>query len=132
MLLKIYGLTLCIFFAIDLIWLTLIAKNFYAKHIGILLRPDVNWTAAIIFYLLFIVGLVLFVIKPSIDMQSWKNALTMGALFGLITYATFDLTNLALLKNWSLLVTIVDLCWGAFIAATVSTISYLIAIKYVV
>jgi uncharacterized membrane protein len=132
MLLKIYGITLCIFFAIDLVWLTLIAKNFYNKHIGFMLRPDVNWTAAIIFYLLFILGLVLFVIKPSLDMQSWKNALVMGALFGLITYATFDLTNLALIKDWSLLVTIVDLCWGAFIASAVSTISYLITTKYLI
>jgi uncharacterized membrane protein len=129
MLLKIYGITLCIFFAIDLVWLTLIAKNFYNKHIGFMLRPDVNWTAAIIFYLLFILG---FVIKPSLDMQSWKNALVMGALFGLITYATFDLTNLALIKDWSLLVTIVDLCWGAFIASAVSTISYLITTKYLI
>ncbi|MBS4043410.1 MAG: DUF2177 family protein [Chitinophagaceae bacterium] len=129
MFLKLYGIALIIFFAIDMLWLGFIAKNFYKEQIGFLMKENVNWTAAIIFYLLFIVGLVLFVIKPSIELESWKHALFMGALFGFITYATYDLTNLATLKDWPLLVTIIDLIWGAFIAASVSVITFFIANK---
>jgi uncharacterized membrane protein len=123
MFLKLYAIALPIFFAIDMVWLGLIAKNFYNKHIGFLMRPDINWLAAIIFYLLFIVGLVIFVIAPAVEKNSWTHALLFGALFGLITYATYDLTNLATVKNWPLLVTVVDLGWGAFLAGAVSTIN---------
>lgn len=129
MFIKIYLITLPIFFAIDMLWLGLVAKNFYAKHIGFLMRTDVNWAPALAFYLLFMVGLVLFVISPALQSNSWSHALLYGALFGLITYATYDLTNLATIKNWPLLVTIVDLVWGTVLGATVSTISYFISSK---
>ena len=88
---------------------------------------DVNWFAAIIFYLLFIAGLIAFVISPAIEKHSWLHALLFGALFGLITYATYDLTNLATIKDWPLLVTVVDLIWGSTLAALVSVITYIIA-----
>jgi len=127
MFIKLYFIALPVFFVIDMVWLGLIAKSFYAKHIGYLMKPDINWTAAILFYLLFIVGLVLFVIIPAIEKGSWVHSLLFGALFGLITYATYDLTNLATLKDWPLLVTIVDLAWGAVLAASVSIITYFIA-----
>jgi len=129
MFIKLYAIALPVFFAIDMIWLGLIAKGFYAKQIGSLLKPDVNWTAAIVFYLLFIVGLVVFVITPAVEKNSWMHALLFGALFGLVCYATYDLTNLALTKDWPLLVTIVDLAWGALLAASVSVITYFIASK---
>jgi len=129
MFIKLYAIALPVFFAIDMIWLGLIAKGFYAKQIGSLLKPDVNWTAAIVFYLLFIVGLVVFVITPAVEKNSWIHALLFGALFGLVCYATYDLTNLALAKDWPLLVTIVDLAWGALLAASVSVITYFIASK---
>ena len=93
------------------------------------MKSDINWTAAIIFYLLFIVGLVLFVIAPALEKHSWRHALLFGALFGLVTYATYDLTNLATLKDWPVLVTLVDLTWGAALAASVSTVTYFIARK---
>jgi uncharacterized membrane protein len=127
MFLKLYGIALPVFFAIDMIWLGFVAKSFYAQQIGFLMKPDINWTAAIIFYLLFIVGLVIFVISPAIEKSSWLSALFSGALFGLITYATYDLTNLATLKDWPLLVTAVDLIWGTVLAASVSVITYFIA-----
>jgi uncharacterized membrane protein len=127
--LKIYLIALPVFFLIDMLWLGLVAKEFYAKQIGFLLKPDVNWTAAIIFYLLFIAGLVVFVIEPAVTRQSWVSALTLGAFFGLITYATYDLTNLATLKDWPIMVTLVDLLWGTFLGASVSVITYFIAIK---
>lgn len=132
MFIKLYLIALPIFLAIDMIWLGLIAKNFYREQIGFLMKTDINWTAAIVFYLLFITGLVLFVIMPAVKSNSWSYALLFGALFGLVTYATYDLTNLALTKDWPLLVTIVDLIWGSFIAASVSVITYFVAIKYFV
>lgn len=124
---KLYAIALPVFFAIDMIWLGLIAKNFYRQQIGFLMKGDVNWLAAIAFYLLFIVGLVLFVIMPAIEKGSWTHAVLFGALFGLITYATYDLTNLATVKDWPLLVTVVDLVWGAVLAASVSTATFFIA-----
>lgn len=129
MFLKLYLIALPVFFSIDMLWLGLIAKNLYAKQIGFLMKSNINWTAAIIFYLLFIVGLVLFVIAPAVEKNSWLHALLFGALFGFITYATYDLTNLATLKDWPLLITIVDLAWGATLGAIVSVATYLIADK---
>ena len=113
----------------DMIWLGLVAKNFYAKHIGFLMKTDINWIAAIIFYLIFIVGLIVFVIMPALEKNSWVTALLLGALFGLISYATYDLTNLATIKDWPLLITIIDLIWGSVLAASVSVTSFLIASK---
>lgn len=129
MFIKVYLVALPVFFAIDMIWLGLVAKNFYRDQIGFLLKPDVNWPAAILFYLLFIVGLVLFVINPALEKGSWVHAVAFGALFGLISYATYDLTNLATMKDWPLLVTVVDLAWGATLAASVSTVTYFIVTK---
>jgi uncharacterized membrane protein len=129
MFIKLYFITLPIFLVIDMIWLGLIAKNLYAKYIGFLMKTNVNWTAAIIFYLLFIVGLIVFVITPALEKNSWVVALLMGALFGLITYATYDLTNLATIKNWPVIITIIDLIWGTVLAASVSVISFFIASK---
>lgn len=129
MFIKLYVIALSVFLAIDMTWLGLVAKNFYAKQIGFLMKTDINWIAAIIFYLLFIVGLVIFVISPSIEKNSWTSALLFGILFGVITYATYDLTNLATIKNWPVLITIVDLIWGAILSASVSLITYLIAKK---
>jgi uncharacterized membrane protein len=127
MFVKLYSIALPVFFLLDMLWLGLVAKSFYATQIGDLMKADINWTAAILFYLLFIVGLVLFVIIPAVEKSSWVHAFLFGALFGLITYATYDLTNLATVKDWPLLVTVVDLAWGAVLAASVSTITFFIA-----
>ncbi len=129
MFLKLYLIALPLFFGLDMIWLGLVAKNFYAKQIGFLMKSNINWPAAIIFYLLFIFGLVMFVISPAVQKNSWLHAVLFGALFGLITYATYDLTNLATLKDWPLLVTVIDLIWGSVLAASVSVGAYLIASK---
>lgn len=112
-----------------MVWLGLIANNFYKKHIGFLMADEVNWIAALIFYLLFIAGLVVFVISPALQKNSLLTALLLGALFGLITYATYDLTNLATIKNWPLLVTVIDLLWGMTLSASVSIVTFLIAKK---
>ena len=129
MFLKLFAIALPVFFAIDMVWLGFVAKDFYAKQIGGLMKPNINWTAAIIFYLIFIAGLVVFVIMPAVVKNSWSHAVLMGALFGFVCYATYDLTNLAVAKDWPVFVTIIDLIWGAVLAASVSVITYLIATK---
>jgi uncharacterized membrane protein len=123
---KLYGITFIIFFAIDLFWLGVVAKNIYKQYLGELMSPTVNWVAAIIFYLLFIGGLVFFVLMPAVDAGSIGKALLYGALFGLITYATYDLTNLATLKGWPIEITLIDLAWGTFLGASTSTLAYLV------
>jgi uncharacterized membrane protein len=127
---KLFFIALPVFFAIDIVWLVAVAKNFYKEQIGFLMKPDINWFAAIIFYLLFITGLIIFVITPAMVRQSWIHALLYGALFGLVTYATYDLTNLATVKDWPILVTVVDLVWGSLLAGSVSVITYLIANRF--
>lgn len=129
MFIKTYLVAVAVFFVIDMIWLGLVAKNFYSKQIGFLMKSDINWVAAIIFYFLFVFGLVVFVVNPALDKHSLSTAILLGALFGLITYATYDLTNLATIKDWPLLVTIVDLIWGTALASSVSGITYLIVNK---
>lgn len=129
MFLILYAIALPVFFAIDMLWLGLVAKKFYSNQIGFIMKSNINWTAAIIFYLIFIAGLVVFVISPALEKESWLHAVLLGALFGFITYATYDLTNLATLKDWPMLVTVVDLVWGTILAASVSTITYFIANK---
>jgi len=129
MFIKLFIIALPVFFIIDMVWLVLVAKKFYQEQIGFLMKPDINWFAAIIFYLLFIAGLIIFVISPAVEKHSWVHALIFGALFGLITYATYDLTNLATLKDWPLVVTVVDLIWGTVLASSISMITYFIANK---
>lgn len=124
--LLIFGVAFAIFFAIDILWLGLIAKNMYSKHLGFIMAPKVKWVAAIIFYILFVIGLVFFVINPAIAKGSWSYALLAGVFFGFITYATYDLTNLATLKDWPLVITIIDLAWGSFLGGTVSVLTFLI------
>ena len=126
MYLKIFGVALVFFFAIDLLWLGLIAKNMYAKHLGFIMAPKVKWVAAIIFYVLFVIALAFFVIHPAIEKQSWSYALLVGMFFGFITYATYDLTNLATLQDWPIFITIVDLAWGSFLGGAVSILTFLI------
>jgi uncharacterized membrane protein len=121
-----YLITLAIFFLIDMAWLGLAAKNFYRRQLGEMLSPKVNWTAAVLFYLLFIAGLLLFVIAPALAQGGMLQALWQGAFFGLIAYATYDLSNLATLKNWPLPVTAVDLVWGAVLGGAVSFCATLI------
>jgi uncharacterized membrane protein len=89
------------------------------------MSDSVNWAAAIIFYLLFIVGLVYFAILPAVNDGEWLRALALGAFFGFITYATYDLTNLATLKDWPIQITLIDLAWGTFLGASISTLTYL-------
>lgn len=122
---KVYLAALVGFLAIDMVWLGIVARGFYRKHLGFLLTDQPNWWAAAVFYLLFVAGLLVFAVFPGLNANSLRKAVLLGSLFGLITYATYDLTNLATVKNWPLLVTVVDMAWGAVLAAAVSAVGYL-------
>ena len=125
--LYLYIITFVVFFAIDFIWLNFIAKNIYATKIGHLLAENPRLFPALIFYLVFIVGVIIFAVLPGYEAQNiWKTVM-LGALFGLLTYSTYDLTNLATLKNWPVSVTIIDLIWGTSISTVTSVAGYYIA-----
>jgi uncharacterized membrane protein len=125
--LKLYALTVPVFFAVDIIWLGFIAKKFYRNNLGFILSPQVNWPAAISFYLLYIAGILIFAVVPALEKESFGRALLWGCLYGFFTYATYDLTNMATIENWPLKVVIVDILWGVFLCSMVSSISFLIA-----
>ena len=121
----IYLISVPIFFIIDIIWLGLVARPFYQTYLADFLGP-VNWTAAVIFYLLFIVGLTFFATLPAVEAGQWQMALIYGLLFGFFTYATYDLTNLATLKDWPLIVVMVDIIWGSILGGSVATAAYFV------
>jgi len=123
--LKLYLVSLAAFFAIDMVWLGLVARPFYQQQLGSLMAPNPNWFVAVIFYLLFVLGLLFFVVVPGLNANSLKATLVRAALFGLITYATYDLTNLATLKDWPVLLSIVDMLWGTILSVSVSWISFI-------
>ena len=114
------------FLLIDGLWLTVVAKNFYAKHLGFLMAKTPNLLAAGLFYLIYIFAMVILVVSPGIEKGSFWSTVSSGALFGLCCYATYDLTNLATIQGWPLTVTLVDLAWGTFLSAAIAAISFLI------
>ena len=124
---KIYLSMAAVFLAFDSIWLGLVAKNFYQKYIGDLMAKNPNFVAAAIFYLIYLFGLMVLVVIPAGKAHSLVQAIGGGALFGLVCYATYDLTSQAILKNWPVTVTIVDLCWGVFVTTIVALIGYWVA-----
>lgn len=127
---KLYLTSLPVLLLVDSIWLVYVAPKFYKTHIGFLMSDKPNLIAALFFYLLFVAGLVIFVIQPGLEKQSLIHTILLGALFGLVCYATYDLTNLATVKNWPVIVTVVDLIWGTFLSATLSGIVFTIATKF--
>ena len=121
---KLYLLTVPIFFIIDLIWLGYVAKKFYRENLGFILSPDVNWPAAICFYLIYIAGILIFGVLPALEKDSLARAIVWGGLFGFFTYATYDLTNMALIKGWPFKIVVVDIAWGVFLCAVVAAASF--------
>ena len=122
--LKLYLLTIPVFFAIDLLWLGVIAKGLYQKNLAHLLSPDVNWPAAFAFYFIYIAGIIIFAVRPALVDQSLLKAVLWGALFGFFTYATYDLTNLATLKDWPIKIVFIDIAWGVVLCSLVAATSY--------
>jgi len=121
-----YAVSVPVFFIVDMIWLGVIAKGFYRNALEPLLTPNINWIAAVIFYLLFLVGVLIFALLPGMERRSLVYTIKMAALFGFIAYATYDLTNLATLRDWPLMLSIVDMIWGSFLSTSTATITYLI------
>ena len=107
-----YVSTAIVFFAIDFVWLSVMAKTVYQKEIGPLLLENFNMPVAAGFYALYVVGIVVFAVWPALNGGSWTTALILGALLGLIAYGTYDLTNLATLKGWTVRMAVIDVTWG--------------------
>ncbi|QRM57543.1 DUF2177 family protein [Sinorhizobium sp. BG8] len=126
-----YVATAIVFFGIDFVWLSKVAPEFYKSRIGDLLLDEPNFAAAGLFYLFYVAGIVYFVVAPALHGGNWMNAMVGGALLGLIAYGTYDMTNLATLKNWSLTVSLVDMLWGAMLTSLAATVGYSAGIWYV-
>lgn len=127
---KSYILTFIVFIILELFWLIILARDQYAKELGYIMKSEPNLLPAAIFGLLFVGGIVFFVINPAIDQNSWTYALFAGVFYGLITYATYTLTNLANLESWPLKVTIIDLLWGMVLGGATSIISFFILNRF--
>jgi uncharacterized membrane protein len=126
---KLYVVALVTFFVLDLVWLGVVARGFYQSQMGHLMKAAVNWPAAVAFYLVFLVGLIVLVVWPAVEQQSLARAITLGALFGLVTYAAYDLTNLATLEGFPLRVAMVDMVWGTVLCGTISAVTYLASFR---
>jgi uncharacterized membrane protein len=126
---KTYFVALGIFLALDMAWLGFAAKGFYARSMSPVVEMAVNWPAAILFYTLYVVGIVLFALRPALAAGSAGSAALWGALFGFFTYATYDLTNLATVKDWPATLVFVDILWGTFLCTAVSVGAYLVCGK---
>jgi uncharacterized membrane protein len=124
-----YGLCTIIFFAIDMLWLGFFARGFYKEKLGFILSDKVNWAAAVIFYLIYIGGILFFAVLPALREHSWSIALLNGAVLGALCYATYDLTNMATISQWPLIVVIVDIIWGIVLTGSVSLLTYVIGVK---
>lgn len=122
--LKLFALTAVVFFAIDLVWLGVVAAQFYQRHLGSLLAPQVRWVPAVLFYLVFITGVLVFAVLPGLSAGSLARALAYGAFLGFMAYATFDLTCLALFRDFPVVVVVVDLIWGTCLSAMVTAAGY--------
>jgi uncharacterized membrane protein len=127
--LKLYAVGVVLCFGMDLLWLGVVAKGFYQKYIGHLMRPDVQWVPAVLFYLIYVAALVVFVVQPALEKQSVARAAMMGAFFGLAAYAAFDLTCLALFKDFPVKAAVVDLIWGTSLSAVVGAATTAIALR---
>ena len=121
---KLYAIALPTFLAIDLVWLGIVARPFYQAHLGPLMREDVNWVAALVFYAVFVAGIVILAIWPAVQKESFLLALALGAVLGLVSYAAYDLTNLATLQGFPQTVALVDLVWGTILTGAVSAITF--------
>lgn len=126
-----YLSTFVVFALLDFVWLGFIARDLYRNGIGHLMLESPNWTAAALFYLIYIAGLVFFAVLPALGAGSWGRATLYAALFGFVCYATYDLTNLATLRGWPVAIVVADLAWGAFASVAAATASFLVTRRLV-
>jgi uncharacterized membrane protein len=127
---KLYVITLCVFFAIDLLWLGVIAKNMYREAIGHLMAEHIHIVGALLFYVVYVFGLLFFSLLPALKENNSLTAYVKGAIFGFMCYATYDLTNLATLKNWPISIVVYDLLWGTFLSGLTCGLSFWITKKW--
>lgn len=127
---KLYITGLIFFLILDALWLGIVAKNFYAQELGYIMASEIRWGAALLFYLLYILGLTLFVTLPSWQSDSIAQSIMFGAFFGLVCYATYDLTNLATIKDFPLKVVVFDMIWGAFVTGATSALTVYLALSW--
>lgn len=122
---KAYGACLVIFLALDALWLGVLMRDSYDRHIGHLMADKVNWSAAAVFYAIYLAGIVFFAVRPALDEpgRALATAAVHGALLGLIAYATYGLTNLSTLRGWPSTMVWVDTAWGVFITGTTATLA---------
>src|SRR5579862_3959405 len=125
-----YGVALAVQAGLDFAWLSLTAGPVYHRALGAVMSETLNWPAAIAFYLMYGIAVVLFGVRPALASGEWRLALLWGALFGLFAYGTYDLTNLATLKTWSLKVSLIDMGWGAFLTATSASASAWVTLAF--
>lgn len=123
---KSYLITIVVFFGIDIVWLGAVAKDLYRDKLGFILKDNFNAAAGLIFYLFFVAGLIFFVINRAVELSSWQYALFAGMFFGFITYSTYDMTNLATIKDWPVIITVIDIIWGSILCGATSLITYLL------
>lgn len=121
-----YLLTVPVFFLIDLVWLGLVARGFYRGQLGSLMADEIRWPVAVAFYLVWIVGLLVFAVLPAIERGDLLRAVLLGAAFGFFTYVTYDLSNLATLRDWPVPLTIVDIAWGTVLGGVVAAVSFVL------
>lgn len=119
-----FFIALFIFLLIDIIWISLSVKFLYKPAFGELLNEKPVLWAAILFYIIYVFGLTLIIIKPAINYDSLTHALLMGAIFGLVAYGTYNLTNMAIIKNWSPKVVFIDMAWGTFLTSITSAATF--------
>ena len=120
-----YAASAVAFFLLDFVWLSLAVPRLDKPLLGTLLRDSPNLPVAAAFYLVYVVGLVVFAVMPATAAGSWLVALGLGALLGLVAYGTYDFTNLSTIRDWPLMVTIVDLAWGIAVSAVAALAGYL-------
>ncbi|WP_249690746.1 DUF2177 family protein [Stappia sp. WLB 29] len=126
-----YGATALIFLALDYVWLAHVAGSFYRERLAGLMAEQVNFTVAGVFYLVYVIGIVIFAVAPALRSGNWQDAALYGCLFGFFAYATYDFTNLATLRDWPVAVTVVDVAWGTFVTGFSATVGYVIARNFV-
>lgn len=126
-LLGLYAISLMVFLAIDFVWLSTMGERFYRKQLGDLMRPSPDLVVALIFYLVYVVGVLVLVVLPAAEKGSIIQAVLGGALLGLVAYGTYDITNLSTIVGWPRIVAVVDMVWGTTLTAVVATAGYLVA-----
>ncbi|MGD8320288.1 MAG: DUF2177 family protein [Gemmatimonadota bacterium] len=128
--LKLYAVATVTFFVVDLVWIGVVAAGFYERQLGHLLSGSVRWEAAILFYLIFIAGVLVYAVLPALESESLVRAALLGGFLGLFAYATFDLTCMALFKDFPGVVVVVDMIWGALLSSTVSTVTVAVGLRF--